>query len=257
VLLAETARAAGVERRATADLLALLAEVDRRRIYLGLGYSSLFMYCTRALHLSEPAAYMRITAARAAARWPAILTRLAAGDLTLTAVTLLAAHLTEENHEALLDAARHKTRRDIDRLVASLDPQPDVPPVLRRLPAPAAPAASIATSLPAAEPDVLTAAARPRTRTSSRFASCYATPCRPVIRRPLSRGRFRCSGNSSSGPATARRIAPKRPRARPRGPHAMCRRRSGARCGAAMRADALLSARMGAATPGASWSSIT
>jgi hypothetical protein len=50
--------------------LALLAQVDRRRLYLGLDYSSLFAYCTQVLHLSEPAAYSRITAARAAAKWP-------------------------------------------------------------------------------------------------------------------------------------------------------------------------------------------
>jgi hypothetical protein len=154
-LLAETARAAGVERRATADLLALLAEVDHRRLYLGLGCSSLFTYCTQVLHLSEPAAYARITAARAASRWPAILTRLAAGDVTLTAVTLLAAHLTDENHEALLDAARHKTKRDIEHLVACVDPQPDVPSVLRRLPTPAGPA-PIATSLALGEAEVIT-----------------------------------------------------------------------------------------------------
>lgn len=154
-LLNETARAADAERHATADLVALLAEVDRRRLYLGLGYSSLFAYCTQALHLSEPAAYTRITAARAAARWPAILTRLAAGDVTLTAVTLLATHLTEDNHEALLDVVRHKSKRDIERLVAYLDPQPDVPSVVRRVPAPVA---AVRTSLPLAKTEVLTVA---------------------------------------------------------------------------------------------------
>lgn len=148
-LLREIARAIDAERHATADVLALLAEVDRRRLYLGLGYSSLFAYCTQALHLSEPAAYTRITAARVAARWPIIQRCLAAGDVTLTAVTLLATHFTEDNHEALLDAVRHKTKRDIERLIASLDPQPDVPAAVRRLPAPAAaigPTLSLATS---------------------------------------------------------------------------------------------------------------
>jgi len=65
-LLAETARAAGVERNSTASLLSLLGEIDRRKLYLGQGYPSLFSYCTRALHLSEPAAYTRIAAARTA-----------------------------------------------------------------------------------------------------------------------------------------------------------------------------------------------
>jgi len=143
-LLAETARAAVIERRSTSDLLALLAELDTRKLYLGQGYPSLFAYCTQALHLSEPSAYTRITAARAARRFPVIVTLLADGDVTLTTVTLLAAHLTDENHDALLAAARHKSKREVERLVASIDPQPDVTSSLRR--APAAPQAK--TSVP-------------------------------------------------------------------------------------------------------------
>jgi hypothetical protein len=49
-------------------------------------------------------------------------------------VSLLAAHLTDENHEELLSEARHKSKRDVERLVASLDPQPDFAASVRRLP---------------------------------------------------------------------------------------------------------------------------
>jgi 5-methylcytosine-specific restriction endonuclease McrA len=87
------------------------------------------------LHLSEPSAYTRITAARVARRFPVILTLLADGAVTLTTVSLLASHLTEENHEALLDAARHKSKCDIEHLVAALDPQPDVAASVRKVPA--------------------------------------------------------------------------------------------------------------------------
>jgi hypothetical protein len=133
-LLDAAERVAGDERRTTADLLALLAELDTRKLYLGEGYSSLFTYCTQRLHLSESAAYGRITAARAARRFPMLLARLAEGDVTLTSICLLAAHLTDDNHEALLDAARHASRRDVERLVASLHTQPDTPASVRRLP---------------------------------------------------------------------------------------------------------------------------
>lgn len=133
-LLAETIRVAEVERRSTSQLLALLAEVDTRKLYLGQGYPSLFAWCTEVLHLSEPSAYGRITAARAARRYPVILTCLADGSVTLTTVSLLAAHLTDDNHEALLGAARRRSKRDVERLVAGLDPQPDVAASVRRLP---------------------------------------------------------------------------------------------------------------------------
>ncbi len=81
------------EREATAHLIASLAELDARRLYLGQGYSSLFTYCTKCLHLSEHAAYGRIEAARAARRWPIILELLSDGAITLTTVCLLASHL--------------------------------------------------------------------------------------------------------------------------------------------------------------------
>jgi len=135
-LLDETARVAEAARRTTAELLTLLAEVEVRELHLGLGYPSLFQYCLEALHFSEAATYSRITAARLTRRFPIIVTKLADGAITLTTVTLLAGHLTDDNHEGLLEAARHKSRRDVERLVASLDPQPDVPSSVRKLPAP-------------------------------------------------------------------------------------------------------------------------
>jgi hypothetical protein len=95
----------------------------------------MFTYCTQVLHLSEHAAYNRIEAARAARRYPKILEGLAAGELTLTAVRLLAPSLTVENHEAVLQSARHKTRREVEHLVAAMRPQADVPATLRKLPA--------------------------------------------------------------------------------------------------------------------------
>ena len=45
-LLKEVARLAGAERSATARLIVALAEIDARRLYLGQGCSSLFVYCT-------------------------------------------------------------------------------------------------------------------------------------------------------------------------------------------------------------------
>src|SRR3982750_3912864 len=92
-LLAHLLLAAQAEHRATAHLIALLMELDSRRLYLGEGFPSLFVYCTQALHLSEPAAYNRIDVARTARRFPIILDGLAAGELTVASVRLLAPHL--------------------------------------------------------------------------------------------------------------------------------------------------------------------
>jgi hypothetical protein len=91
-LLATVKTLAANERQATVRLIAALAELDARRLYLGEGCSSLFAYCTQVLHLSEHAAYGRIEAARAAQRFPVILSLLADGFITLTTIGLMSAH---------------------------------------------------------------------------------------------------------------------------------------------------------------------
>ena len=135
-LLARVTSLVACERQATADLIASLAELDTRRLYLGAGCSSLFTYCTHVLHLSEHAAYGRIEAARLARRRPEVLGRLADGSLTLTAICLLGPVLTDENASELLDAARHKTKRDIELLVARVRPLPAIASTVRKLPQP-------------------------------------------------------------------------------------------------------------------------
>src|SRR5712691_7376638 len=121
-LVAQVKSPARCEREATACLIAHLAELDDRRLYLGAGFSSLFTYCCSVLHLSEPAAYNRIEAARAARRFPV------------------------ENHQELLAAAAGKSKRDVEELLVRYFPRPEVPSLVRKLPAPRAlPAPSAAT----------------------------------------------------------------------------------------------------------------
>ena len=135
-LLAAAERCAGNEREATVRLVASLLEIDKRRLYRDVGCSSLFTYCTEVLRLSEHAAYLRMEAARTARKFPVVLERLASGDLTLTAVGLLAKHLTPENHVSVIDAARRRSKRDLEHLVAAIAAEPDVASRLRRLPPP-------------------------------------------------------------------------------------------------------------------------
>jgi hypothetical protein len=154
-LLAETVRLAAAERHTTARLIAHLAEIDSRELHLGEGYSSLFAYCTQALHLSESAAYDRIMAARASRKFPIVLERLMSGAVTLTTVRLLGPHLTSDNCERCLDAASHKTKREVEQIVASLTPQPDVTATVRRAPAsPVRSAVSAPLLVSRAEPGV-------------------------------------------------------------------------------------------------------
>jgi hypothetical protein len=121
-------------RRVEADLVAHVAEVDARRLYARSASPSMFAYATEVLHLSEAEAYLRIAAARASREHPILLAMLADGRLHLTAIAKIAPHLTAENREGLLARAAHKSKREIEELVADVSPRPDVPTVMRRLP---------------------------------------------------------------------------------------------------------------------------
>jgi len=124
---------ASSERCASVALIRSLMEFDARRLYLREGCSSLFTYCTQVLHLSEGSAYNRIETARAARRYPRVLEAIECGDVTLTAVRLLAPHLTAANHDEMVRAARHKSKQQIQELIASLNPRPAAATILRRL----------------------------------------------------------------------------------------------------------------------------
>jgi hypothetical protein len=73
---------------------------------------------------------------RAARTYPAVLPLLERGEMNLTTVRVLASTLTPENHAALLNAARGKTKEEVMMIVAAVRPVPDVPAITRRLPPP-------------------------------------------------------------------------------------------------------------------------
>jgi cell division inhibitor SulA len=94
----------------------------------------MFIYCLRVLHFAEGVAYKRIQAARAARRYPQILEALRAGDLHLTAISLLAPRLTESNCAELVRAARHLGADEIRRMLADREPKPAASTLVRRIP---------------------------------------------------------------------------------------------------------------------------
>jgi hypothetical protein len=109
-LLAHVQALAVRERLDSCELIAHLAVLDTRKVLVAEGHS-LFTCCTVRLGLTEDAAYTRV-------------------------------RLTAENHQVVLQQARRRSKREIERLVAQLSPRPDVPSTVRKLPAggPALPA---------------------------------------------------------------------------------------------------------------------
>ncbi len=127
------------EREDTAELISALREFGiKRKLHEPTPYPSLFVYCTKALRYSEDAAVKRIRVAKAALEHPSLLHRLRDGALNLTAASLIAPHLTPENHRSLIDRACGRPRKDVEKLVAHLSPAPVAREVIRHL-GPAAP----------------------------------------------------------------------------------------------------------------------
>ena len=124
VLLHRLAELVSQSRRVEADIVAHIAEVDERRLYAREAFPSMFVYCTTVLHLSEAEAYFRIAVARASREHPMLLTMLADGRLHLTGIAMLAPHLTRANRDGLLERASHRSKRQIEELIAELAPRP-------------------------------------------------------------------------------------------------------------------------------------
>ena len=179
-----------------ADVLAHLAQMDERKAYAARGFSSLYAYCVAVLNLPEDATYKRIQVARVARNFPLIFDLVASGALHLSGVCLLSAHLTAENHAELLAVASHKSKRQIEHLVAQRFARPDVPTSLRKLPT----TAGNTAALHAANAATVGVVALPAPSPSSCAAAAIAGPARATTEG--------CAGLSPSLPTTNTLFSP-------------------------------------------------
>ncbi|HET9957993.1 MAG TPA: hypothetical protein VFQ61_26025 [Polyangiaceae bacterium] len=126
-LLNATRSLVGRSNQLLALLLGHLAELEARGLHRTRACSSLYTYCIYELRLSEDEAYRRVAAARLVRRFPALLDAVASGELHLTGLLMLGPHLSLDNLTEVLARAKHRTKKEVARLVRQLDPLPDVP----------------------------------------------------------------------------------------------------------------------------------
>jgi hypothetical protein len=125
-LLLRTPRVVRSERGATVEVIEHLAEIGRRKLFLGEACSSLYRYCRDRLGYSEDEAHKRAQVAKTANEIPGVLNELREGSIHLTGLFLLSRRLTAENAEVLFEEARGKSRRAIERMLASRFPSAEV-----------------------------------------------------------------------------------------------------------------------------------
>lgn len=146
-LLAQVRTLARDERAREIKILARLAELGKRELAERTGYSSLFQFCVRDLKFCEGSAYHRTHAAKACARFSKLLELIESGEVSVVAASLMAEHLTFENHQTLLRQAKGASRREMERILAGLAPTAK-PPERARVIAVAAVATGPSTAAP-------------------------------------------------------------------------------------------------------------
>ena len=80
---------ASTEREILTQIILHIQEVHRRKLYLELGYSSLYLYMTEHLKYSSASAMRRIEAAKLVHDIPCVLQKLEEGKINLSQVSLL------------------------------------------------------------------------------------------------------------------------------------------------------------------------
>lgn len=114
------------ERENTLAVLYHLIELEDRRLYGELGYSSLFDYCVRALRYSDSGSGRRVAAARALRESPELAELLLSGEVTLCTIATASKGICEKRTEVCQIVG--KSKREVELLVA-----PAVPRIRERI----------------------------------------------------------------------------------------------------------------------------
>jgi 5-methylcytosine-specific restriction endonuclease McrA len=112
------------ERRQLVELLQHLAEVERRRLYLEMGHTSLFKLLRDGLGYSSSSAYRRMIGARLVVRYPVVAAYLRDGRLNLTQLGAIHPVITDDTVEAELAAAVGQTEDYLRAMVAGRQGKP-------------------------------------------------------------------------------------------------------------------------------------
>ncbi len=118
------------ERRLTGLVIENLQKISDQRLFLRIGYSSLFAYCTQALGYSESCAYRRISAVKLAKEIPEIKAKLTSGALNLTNLTMMqslssSAKMDVQQKKEVLTKIENCSKREAQEILANYFPEAD------------------------------------------------------------------------------------------------------------------------------------
>ena len=129
-LLSATRRLVQEERRLTLEILHHLREIDRRRLYAELKFSSLFDYCVKELGYAGGSAQRRIDSMRLLRELPEIEERIEAGTLNLSLISQACKFFRHEEVRSpeakreVIEAITDKSCREAERELVSRAKEP-------------------------------------------------------------------------------------------------------------------------------------
>src|SRR5579885_762252 len=133
-LLEKTRTLVREERELTTRILHHLREVERRRLFVDLGYPSLFEYAVGDLHYSEASAQRRISAMRLLKELPELEEKIEEGSLSLSVLSQaqrffrqeakLEKELDVQEKKEVLQALEGKSSREAERVLLSRASEP-------------------------------------------------------------------------------------------------------------------------------------
>jgi 5-methylcytosine-specific restriction endonuclease McrA len=132
-LLIQTKLAVQSERRAMTEVLHLLKEVEQRKLFCDLNYSSIMEYAMKELQYTETAALRRIRAARLLKEIPSLESKIKDGTLSLTnldkAIGLFNREEIKntEDKKEILKQIENQTSREAEKTLLGLLPPNPLP----------------------------------------------------------------------------------------------------------------------------------
>src|SRR4051812_13651216 len=109
-------------KRIEGQLIFILQEVDRTKLFKPLGRSSLFQYAVMELKLSEAVAYAFINVARKSAEIPQLKDAIKDESLSVAKACRMTAAMTKQNALSLIEFGKTHSAREIDFEVARVSP---------------------------------------------------------------------------------------------------------------------------------------
>src|SRR4051812_12376221 len=106
-------------RRSESELLEILIQIDEKKVYETLGYSSLHTYCVQALRLTDSHAYALTGVARKSSEVPELKSFIDQGELHLSNARRIVSVVTQENKKEWLEKAVTLSQRDLEREIVA------------------------------------------------------------------------------------------------------------------------------------------